>query len=311
MPVLVNLIILVLPQAVVKSFSNMEKILVLTDFSDNAMKACLYAAEIAHKSGAIIYLLHVIEPVIDRIRQPHPLHGRLEEEIIKNRFSEVHAIRRSVLSLFPSIKIESELATGTVTTAILECAQKKEVDLIIMGTKGATGLKEIFMGSVATDTIVHATLPVLAIPEAYKVEIPDAILFATNHFEENTDLLEPIIALAKLYPATIHTVVFLDTHHIDESSYLSYTIQLNNYMDFLKSSFPDIAFKGEVLKGDNFEQTIESYDEKNEVDIIAMITYHKSFWDRFLRRSKTKQMTFHSVIPVLAIPSANTSNKQS
>lgn len=288
----------------------MEKILVLTDFSDNAMKACLYAAEIAHKSGAIVYLLHVIEPVIDRIRQPNPLHGKLEEEIIKNRFSEVHAIRRSVLSLFPSIKIESELASGAVTASILECARKKDVDLIIMGTKGATGLKEIFMGSVATDTIVHATLPVLAIPEAYKMEIPDAILFATNHFEENTDLLEPIIGLAKLFPATIHTVVFWDTHHIDESSYLSNTMQLNNYMDFLKRSFPDVAFKGEVLKGENFEQTIVNYDEKNEVDIIAMITYPKSFWDRFLRKSITKQMTFHSKIPVLAIPSGYTSHKQ-
>lgn len=51
----------------------MKKILVLTDFSENALKACLYAAEIAQKSGATIFLLHIIEPVIDKIRQPYPL----------------------------------------------------------------------------------------------------------------------------------------------------------------------------------------------------------------------------------------------
>ncbi len=289
----------------------MEKILVLTDFSNNSMKACMYAAEIAYKSGATIHLLHVVEPVVDKIRQPHALHEKLEDEIIKSRYSEVHAVRRSVLSLFPSVNIESELASGKVTASILDCARKIEADLILMGTKGATGLKEIFMGSVATDTIGQSTLPVLAIPEAYKMEQPDAILFATNHFEENTNLLKPVIELAKLFQATVHTVVFWDTHHADESSYLINTSQLNHYMEFLKRSFPDVSFKGEVLKGEDFEQTIVSYDEKNEVDILAMITYHKSFWDRFLRRSKTKQMTFHSVIPVLAIPSANTSNKQS
>lgn len=286
----------------------MRKILVPTDFSDNAMKACFYAAEIAQKSEATIYLLHVIEPVIDRIRQPYPLHERLEEEIVKNRFSEVNAIRRSVLSLFPSIKIESELARGSVATSIFECARKKDADLIVMGTKGATGLKEVFMGSVATDTMVQASLPVLAIPDAYKMEEPDAILLATNHFEEKTTLLKPIIELAKLFSATIHAVVFVDGQHADESLYLFNTTQLNHYMEFLKRSFPDVAFKGEVLKGDDFEKTIESYDEKNEVDIIAMIIYPKSFWDRFLRKSITKQMAFHSKIPVLAIPFRYTSS---
>lgn len=284
------------------AFTIMKKILALTDFSDNAMKACLYAAKIAQKSASIIYLMHVIEPLIDKIRQPYPLHEKLEEEIIKDRISELHTARKEILRHFPSITIESELVRGTVTTSILNYAIKKEVDLILMGTKGATGLKEFFLGSVATDTIVQANLPILAIPAAYKMEEPDAIVFATNHFEENADLLKPIFELAGLFSATIHTVVFVDTDTADEFTYLYNTWKLNHYIKFLKSSFPNVSIKGEVLKGEDFEPTMESYDEKNEVDIIAMITYPKSFWDRFLRKSITKQMTFHSKIPVLAIP---------
>lgn len=292
----------ILPQVAENSFTIMKKILALTDFSDNAMKACLYSADIAQKSGAVIYLLHVIEPVTDRIRQPYPLHERLEEEIIKNRMSELRAVRKSMLRNFPLIQVESELATGTVTTSILDFAIKKEVDLIIMGTKGATGLKEFFLGSVATDTIVQTSLPVLTIPDLYKIEEPDAILFATNHFEENTGLLKSIIELAKLFSATIHTVVFVDANTANEFTYVHNTSKLNHYMTFLTSSFPDVSFKGEVLSGENFEQTIESYDEKNEVDIIAMITYPKSFWEKLLNKSVTKKMAFHSKIPVLAIP---------
>lgn len=62
------------------------------------------------------------------------------------------------------------------------------------------------------------------------------------------------------------------------------------------------SFKGELLEGKEFEETIEKYDDNNEVDIIAMITYPKSFLDKLLRRSVTKKMAFHSKIPVLAIP---------
>lgn len=279
----------------------MKKILVLTDFSENAMKACLYAAEIAQKSGATIFLLHIIEPVIDKIRQPYPLVEKLQEEIMKNRRSELDEVRQSIVQAYPSIKIESTLLKGSVITSILECAIKNEADLIVMGTKGA-GMKEIFMGSVATDTINRSKIPVLAIPYSYKMEEPDAILFATNHFEENTDLLSPIVELAKLFSAAIHTVLFVDFESTDTSSLLSNTRQLNHYIEFLKKSFPDVSVKGEVLQGEHFEKTIEDYDEKNEVDIIAMIKYPKSFWDRFMKKSHTKQMTFHSKIPVLIIP---------
>ncbi|HLG40211.1 MAG TPA: universal stress protein, partial [Chitinophagaceae bacterium] len=73
-------------------------------------------------------------------------------------------------------------------------------------------------------------------------------------------------------------------------------------INYLKRTFPDVAFKGELLEGKEFEDTIEEYDKKNEVDIIAMITYPKGFWDKLLKRSVTRKMAFHSRIPVLAIP---------
>lgn len=280
----------------------MRKILVLTDFSNNAMKACLYAAEIAQKSDAEILLLHVIDPVTDKIRQPYPLVEKLEEEILKNRTSELDEIRKNMEQAYPGVKIMSTLVKGAVITSILECAKKADVDLILMGTKGATGLKEIFMGSVARDTTSSSKIPVLAIPESYQMEEPDAILFATNHFEENITLLNPIVELAKLFSAIIYTVVFVDLDPADTTALASNSRQMEQYIEFLKRSFPDVLFKGEVLQGEHFEKTIESYDEKNEVDIIAMVTYPKSFWERFLKKSHIKQMTFHSKIPVLIIP---------
>jgi len=279
-----------------------KKILVPTDFSATARKAALYAAGIAGKGDATVFLLHVIEPVTDSIRQPYPLHEKLQMEITKNRVNELGALLQSISRTCPSVKIEKAVATGTVTSAILDFAENNQMDLIVMGTKGATGLKKLFMGSVAAGTIGRSHLAVLAIPDEYEMVEPDAILFATNHFEENTDLLKKMAGLATLYSATIHTVVFVNKTLAGAGDFISTASRLTQYLDFLRHTFPSVSFKGQVLEGEEFEKTIEEYDVKNEVDIIAMVTYPKSFWERFMRKSETKKMAFHSKIPLLAIP---------
>jgi nucleotide-binding universal stress UspA family protein len=280
-----------------------RSILVPTDFSENAMKASQYAANIALKSGAIVYLLHVLEPIEDSIRQPFPLYEKLKGEIANNRIKEMKTFQNNVVAACPGIKTETVIAKGTITTAILDFAERQQIELIVMGTKGATGLKVIFMGSVAAGTIGRTKIPVLAVPDEYVFEVPDGIMFATNHFEENTDLLNKIVDVAKLFSASIHVAVFVDTDSAEAADYIYNTRQLNHYLDFLKKAYPDVAFKGELLAGSEFEETIEKYDTKNEVDIIAMITYPKSFWERLMKKSATKKMAFHSRIPVLAISS--------
>ena len=280
----------------------MQKILVPTDFSTTAMKAASYAAEIAQKTGATIFLLHVIEPITDGLRQYYPLHERLHEENANAGLSELGTMQKSVTKIYPAIKIETELAKGTVINSILAFADEQQMDLIVMGTTGATGLKEIFMGSMAAATISRTKIPVLTVPAGYEMEQPDGILFATNKFEENKALLNPIVNLAKLFSATVHVAVFVDTDDAEAADYVYNTRQLNHYLGFLEKSFPDTDFRGELLEGSEFEDTIDKYDTKNEVDVIAMITYPKSFLEKVLRKSVTRKMAFHSTIPLLAIP---------
>ncbi len=280
----------------------MKKILVPTDFSNTAMKAITYALEIAKRTGASICLLHVIEPVTDSIWQPHPLQERLQEEITNNRLSELKTIQKNLAEIHPDIKIETELAHGTIITSLLAFAEKLQMDLIVMGTTGASGLKEFFMGSVAAGTVGRTKVPVLAIPHDYLMEAPDGILLATNQFEENKDLLNPIVELASLFSATIHVAVFVDTDDAKPSDYLYNTRQLLHYLEVLHKMYPGTKFKGELLEGSEFEETVEKYNTENEVDIIAMITYPKSFLEKIMRKSKTKKMAFHSAIPLLAIP---------
>jgi nucleotide-binding universal stress UspA family protein len=169
----------------------MQKIIVPTDFSTTAMKAVTYAAEIAQKSLSTLCLLNVAEPISDSMIEPYPWHEGMKEEFINNKLEKLSSIEQSLKEIYPGIKIETEVAKGAVINSILDFAEGQQADLIVMGTTGASGLKEIFMGSVAAGTIGKTKIPALTVPVSYEMEEPDAILFATNRFEENKELLKP------------------------------------------------------------------------------------------------------------------------
>ncbi|HOZ69585.1 MAG TPA: universal stress protein [Chitinophagaceae bacterium] len=281
----------------------LRNILVPIDFSANALRSALYAVSIAEKSKATIHLLHVIEPVTESIRQPFPLQEKLEVEITKNRIRELNEFQQHLAALHPGISMKSETENGMTIPSILHVARKKKVDLIVMGAKGVSAIKKVFMGSITAGIISRTHIPVLAVPDEYIAEIPDGILLATCHFEKSKSLLKTIADLASLFKTKVHVAVFLDTDTYTPSNYLFNQKKLNRYIHYLKKIYPDILFTGEILEGTDFDKTLTTYYKTNALDIIAMITYPKSFWEKLFQKSRTKKTVFKSAIPVLAIPS--------
>ncbi|MEO8960358.1 MAG: universal stress protein [Ginsengibacter sp.] len=277
----------------------MQKILVPTDFSNNALKALAYAAELAQKSGASILLLHVIEPTINMVTMHADSSG---EKVVKERSDELNLSLQSLTEVYPDIMVMPHLAGGSVISSILAYADKEKVDLIVMGTKGASGLKKFFMGSVTAGAIGKTKIPILTVPVSYEMEEPDAILFATNLFEKDKDVLNKIVSISKQFSAVIHVAVFKADDGDKAADFIYNEEQLNDYLQFLKETFPDVTFRAALLSGDDFELTVDHYCNKNKVDLIAMVTYPKSFIEKVLGKSVTKNMAFQSTIPILAIP---------
>lgn len=281
----------------------MKRILIPTDFSPNAMKAVTYAAEIAKKNGAQIFLLHVIEPRAVSIGEIDiPLYSRYVEELGNPGLKELETISETIAQFYPGIQVEKKVIEGGIVVSIDNYASENKIDLIVMGTRGVSGLKEMFIGSVAARTIQAVHVPVLAIPDQYIMADPDKILFATNHFERDTNLLHGIIDIATLFSMSIIISVFIDEDHAENNDYITETDHLTTYLKFLKETFPSVRFESQILAGDKFEDTIAKYEEEKGVDMIAMITYPKSFWERLMNISVTKKMAFHSKIPLLTIP---------
>jgi nucleotide-binding universal stress UspA family protein len=283
----------------------MYSILVPTDFSYTALKAAMYAAEIARKSDVVICLLHATELGHEYIHQPFPLHEKYNELVKEERLGELMAFAKAVTGVYTDINVEIALINANVVDGVIEFCNRHAFDLIVMGTKGSRGIKEVAIGSVTANVIAKTRTAVLAVPYEYVMEEPDAMLFATSHYEREITLLEKMIALPMLFSATVHVVVFEEIETVQANIHAYNTQQIQQYVEFLKNTFPGISFKGELVQGTSFEGAIERYCIGNDIDIIGMITYPKNIWARMLHKSTTQKMTFHSRIPILAIPAGN------
>ena len=280
----------------------MKNILVPTDFSDNALKAALFAAEIARENGATVFFMHALELGSEKVYQPFNLHEKYNSLVTEDRMKQLVSFSNSVTSVYTNLVTHVEVVEGFITDIMPEYCRNKNIDLVIMGTKGAGGVKELLVGSVTYGVIKKTAVPVLAVPGEYEVEQPDAILFATSHFEENIGLLQPVIELATLFGAAIHVVVFADNKHADAQEYMDKTRNIDHYLEFLRKHYPEVNFKGGLIDGTNFEAALDRYALKNEIDIITMIPYPKSFFERIIHPGATKKIACHSHIPVLVIP---------
>lgn len=277
----------------------MQKILVPTDFSDNALKAVAQACEIAKKNNAVIHLLHVVEPTLNMATMQADSSGK---KVVADKSESLELSLKAIAEVYPDVKIVPVLVGGNVIPSILKYAEKENPDFIVMGTKGASGLKKIFIGSVTAGIIGKTNFPVLTVPVSYELTKPKAIVFATNQFEKDEALLKNFVNLANLFSVPVHVIVFKDIDANEDADFIYNEEQLNYYLGFLKETFPRTVFKGEILEGSDFESAIDAYCVNNTAGIIAMVTYPKSFFEKFFFKSFTKNMAFHSAIPILAIP---------
>lgn len=167
----------------------MQKILVPSDFSDNALKAVAQACEIAKKTNAVIHLLHVVEPTLNMATMQTDSSGK---KVVADKGENLDLSLKAIAEVYPDVKILPFLVGGNVIPSILKYAENENPDLIVMGTKGASGLKKILIGSVTAGTIGKTNFPVLTVPASYELQKPKAIVFATNQFEKDEACLKTL-----------------------------------------------------------------------------------------------------------------------
>lgn len=280
----------------------MRKIVVPTDFSDNALHAAVCAAGIASKCGAVLYLLHAMDAGADPILEPVAVDAGYLERYTLEEFGRLRSLRQRIAEHHPHAMIELRLVRGTPSESIRSFCQNEQADLIVMGAHGSGRVKEILIGSVTGDIIARTRIPVIAVPAEYQFREPGILLLATKQFEEDKTSLTGLIAMAEAFGAQVDVVSFVNEGEGEAAKYMDTTWHLNHYLEFLQRSFPQVKFTAHRLEGDDFQESIDQYGRQHHIEMVALFNHPKSFIDTLCRRNRTKKAVFHSHIPVLVLP---------
>lgn len=280
----------------------MKKILFPTDFSDTANNAFIYALNIAKAANASILTLHSysLPDIGTAVGFTLPNHlQKFYESIDINELENFRAALPALKKIaddngFDQIEMQHALVSSIDTRqTILDVAKEEGVDLIVMGTTGAGGLKEVFFGSNTAEVMENADCPVLAIPK--KATFGGAIkkiAITTEYSKDEEKALDKTIAFAKMLGASVECIN-VDIYH---------THRYYNQMALLKIRYEDeknVSFK--VLEGNNIESTITQYLKENDTDILVMLTHKRSFIEELFHYSVTKKMAYHSTTPIMSI----------
>ena len=281
----------------------MKKILLPTDFSDNARNAMKYAFELFGKAvyqDEVEFIVLHIHPTVSAIPSPAPYFANprvISDEEIKELDDRLAEECADFEEQYPKQRIKKELIAGISLEAIIDFIKETNIDLIVMGTKGASRLERLVMGSMALGVCQKAPCSVLVIPEKARFKSLERVLFSTDFRNlENLDILAPLHDVVEAYEARIFTL-----HIFPKKKTVSKEKEAINRM--LNEYFDSKSYSHFFLEHDNPAEGIEEFIRGYRADILTLIGQERSFFENLFHRSVTKQLLFHSDIPVFVLNS--------
>ena len=190
----------------------MKKILVPCDFSEPSIKAFKFAVDLANKSGGSIELIHIIElPVLhDTVLMPTL---SFEEAFMKDAKANAEKNFAKLIAKYTDNghpKVSTSVSFGPVTITICDAVEEKKADLVVMGTHGASGLKEFLVGSNTEKIVRRSSVPVIAIKKNTKISSIQNIVFPIIPDLDLEDLTLKVKQLQSILEANLH-IVFINT----------------------------------------------------------------------------------------------------
>ena len=270
----------------------MEKILVPCDFSEQAIHAFRLAIDIAHNSSAEVHVLHVIElPIMhDDVLTPLP---SFDENLLKElgeraeiKLAELK--KESKQDLFVTTIIEF----GPIVSTITNYQEANNISLIVMGTKGISGIEEVFIGSTAEKVVRHASCPVAVVKRRTAVSELRHIVFPNSLEKGQEDLVLHVKALQDVLKATLH-IVWIDTSDKSDDHML-----IKQQLEDFAKRFMLKDYTINVFKANDRETGIINFTHWINASMIAMGTHARKGLSHFFKGSVTEDVVNHVDCPI-------------
>ena len=277
----------------------MKRIILPTDFSDNADNAIHYALKLFAGEACTFYLLHTYTPAI--YRAEYLLHSPgligLGDPYQVSALERLGTLRERLEHDFknPKHRFMPHAAFNTLVNEIVETVERERIDLVIMGTQGATGAKEILLGTNTVNLIEKANCPIIVVPSDFTYEAPKEILFPTDYeiaFGEGH--LQVLLHLAEMHASQVE-VIHISAAYGLSGAQATNKAGLGSVLGSIPHLFHDLPDQ-EVIAG------INNFRSERRMDLLVMVKNKHTFLERLFIDPVIKRAAFHLDIPLLVFP---------
>ncbi len=279
----------------------MKKIILPTDFSENATNAVNYAQELFATTACTFYLLNTYTPMIYNYNyqlNSGGYMGDVLDAVKENSKQKLEELKQQLQIKYNNPKHQFELISSfsLLTDELDEVITKYNIDLVIMGTKGASGVQEILFGSNTIHVIKKVKCPVLAIPDGFFFEKPKDILFTTDYkIDYSNKHLNILKTISKEHQSTIHTLHVSSGRDLNKEE-IKNKKTLDNLLSGLNNTFY-------TVKDQEIPLAINEFQKSTYIHLLMMIRNKHTFLENLFLKKVINQIGLHLTIPFLVIPS--------
>lgn len=280
-----------------------SKILLATDYSNAVMNAERYAVQYANSTKSILSLVHVYQVPLSTPDKPL----EYSRNIIEQREYELKRLEKHRDELFRSLNInvnevssECIIREGSAANQICKEAQESGADLILIGTHGESGFRETIFGSHTWNVIKRSSVPVLVIPQNALFSGIKNIVFGTEYRAGELPVINFLARFAKQFNAGItllHVTNYNLSKELEKEIFEKFRAEVKGKVLYEK-------LKVRLIKNDDLVAGLNTYCINEKTDLLVMSPEKKNLFEKIFvpAASMTHKMSFHSSIPLLAIP---------
>lgn len=270
----------------------MKKILVPTDFSEQAENALKVAAMIAKKHDAEIYLLHMMEIPMQQI-DPGSVRSDIPEALFFMQLAHKRFENLMESDYLEGIAVHEKVKADITFNEIKDACKELDIDLIVMGSHGVSGLKEMFIGSNAEKVVRSSDIPVLVIKNKHNSFSIRDFVFASDFKNDNKETYRQATEFAKLFDAKIH-LLLVNTANNFITTYES----RSRIKDFISGhTFQNYTIN--VHNDTSVEQGILNFSQEIDADLIGISTHGRQGIAHFFNSSISEDLVNHAKRPVI------------
>jgi len=284
----------------------MKKLLVPTDFSDDAARAVRYAMDLGQALEAEILLYHAcFDPMLDSDlptwhtdTRTGPSGNLVLHQAEAQATRMMEELQESVRAEAPNLTVETLIELGFAERKIPEVSLREGCDLIVMGTRGKGGVLKTFFGSVTASVMQRASTPVLVVPEGATFEPFRHVMYASDFDPADGLVVRQMLETLRPLDFDLYTVFIYNDHGhpYRKEDYQGLKEALQSHMHHV---IPD-ARMDIVATGDHdLVQGLQRQLQENDVDLLVMTTHARNFVTRLMQPSQTKRMMFQTKTPLL------------